>query len=175
MRVAQKIVMRNVPGIGAGVGEHQYVVAAHRFDRGIERQHVEWVAVALRIGRAKVMRAAAADGFLNATDLAEYLVTKGVPFREAHETVGRIVRECLESGQRLEVVPLQRLRHFSRAFEADVSKYITLEACIERRRSAGGTKPQGSKASRSRICGSTAGRCLRRKSTNLRKTSALRG
>ena len=89
--------------------------------------------------RPERMRAAAADGFLNATDLAEYLVTKGVPFREAHETVGRIVRECLESGQRLEVVPLQRLRVFSRAFEADVSKYITLEACIERRRSAGGT------------------------------------
>jgi argininosuccinate lyase len=62
-----------------------------------------------------------------------------VPFRDAHETVGRIVRECLESGQRLEDVPLQRLRHFSRAFEADVSKYISLEACIERRRSAGGT------------------------------------
>ena len=89
--------------------------------------------------RPERMRAAAAEGFLNATDLAEYLVTKGVPFREAHETVGRIVRECLESGQRLEDVPLQRLRHFSRAFDADVSKYISLEACIERRRSAGGT------------------------------------
>jgi argininosuccinate lyase len=62
-----------------------------------------------------------------------------VPFREAHETVGRIVRDCLESGQRLEDVPPQRLRHFSRAFEADVSKYIRLEACVERRRSAGGT------------------------------------
>ncbi len=89
--------------------------------------------------RPERMRAAAAEGFLNATDLAEYLVTKGVPFREAHETVGRIVRECLESGQRLEDVPLQRLRHFSRAFDADVPKYISLEACIERRRSAGGT------------------------------------
>ncbi len=89
--------------------------------------------------RPERMRAAAADGFLNATDLAEYLVTKGVPFREAHETVGRIVRECLESGQRLEDVPLARLRHFSRAFEPDVAKYIRLEACVERRRSAGGT------------------------------------
>jgi len=85
------------------------------------------------------MRSAAADGFLNATDLAEYLVTKGVPFREAHETVGRIVRECLESRQRLEDVPLPRLRQFSRAFEADVVKYIRLEVCVERRRSAGGT------------------------------------
>lgn len=89
--------------------------------------------------RPERMRAAAAEGFLNATDLAEYLVTRGVPFREAHETVGRIVRECLESGQRLEDVPLARLRHFSRAFEPDVAKYIRLEACVERRRSAGGT------------------------------------
>jgi argininosuccinate lyase len=85
------------------------------------------------------MRAAAADGFLNATDLADYLVTKGVPFRQAHEIVGRIVQECLESRQRLEDLPLERLRHFSRSFGADVQKYISLEACVERRRSAGGT------------------------------------
>jgi argininosuccinate lyase len=85
------------------------------------------------------MRAAAAEGFLNATDLAEYLVTKGVPFREAHEIVGRIVRECVEEGKRLEDLPLDRLRHFSRAFGTDVVKYIRLETCIERRKSAGGT------------------------------------
>jgi argininosuccinate lyase len=85
------------------------------------------------------MRAAAAEGFLNATDLADYLVMKGVPFREAHETVGRIVRECLSSRQRLEDLPLAQLRRFSPAFEADVFKHISLEACVERRRSAGGT------------------------------------
>jgi argininosuccinate lyase len=89
--------------------------------------------------RPERMRAAAAEGFLNATDLADYLVMKGVPFREAHEMVGRIVRECLDTGQRLEDLPLQRLRHFSRAFEADVAKYISLEGCVERRRSVGGT------------------------------------
>jgi len=89
--------------------------------------------------RPERMRAAAADGFLNATDLAEYLVRKGVPFRDAHEIVGRIVRACLESGQHLEEVPFERLRLFSRAFEADVFKYISLDACVERRRSAGGT------------------------------------
>jgi argininosuccinate lyase len=89
--------------------------------------------------RPERMRAAAADGFLNATDLAEYLVTKGVPFREAHEIVGRLVRECVESGQRLEDVPLSRLRHHCRHFEQDVFKHISLEACVERRRSAGGT------------------------------------
>ena len=89
--------------------------------------------------RPERMRAAAADGFLNATDVADYLVTKGVPFREAHEIVGRIVRECLENRQRLEDLPLERLRTYSRAFGADVHKYISLEACVERRRSAGGT------------------------------------
>ena len=89
--------------------------------------------------RPERMRAAAADGFLNATDVADYLVTKGVPFREAHEIVGRIVRECLENRQRLENLPLERLRTYSRAFGADVHKYISLEACVERRRSAGGT------------------------------------
>jgi argininosuccinate lyase len=89
--------------------------------------------------RPERMRTAAAEGYLNATDLAEYLVTKGVPFREAHEIVGRIVRECVEEGKRLEDLPLDRLRHFSRAFGTDVVKYIRLEACIERRKSAGGT------------------------------------
>jgi argininosuccinate lyase len=89
--------------------------------------------------RSERMRAAAADGFLNATDLADYLVTKGVPFRQAHAIVGEIVRACLETRQRLEELPLERLRGFSRAFEADVYKFISLEACVGRRRSAGGT------------------------------------
>ena len=89
--------------------------------------------------RADRMRAATAEGFLNATDLADYLVIKGVPFREAHEIVGRVVRHCVESGERLEALPLTRLRQFSQAFGPDVGKYITLEACVERRQSAGGT------------------------------------
>ncbi len=89
--------------------------------------------------RPERMRAAAADGFLNATDLAEYLVTKGVPFRQAHDIVGRIVRSCLEAGQRLEDVPLEALRRVAPAIEADVFRFISLDACVQRRRSAGGT------------------------------------
>ena len=89
--------------------------------------------------RTERMRAATAEGFLNATDLADYLAAKGVPFREAHEMVGRIVRECVESGQHLEDLPMSRLRHYSRSFDEDVAKYIRLESCVERRRSAGGT------------------------------------
>jgi argininosuccinate lyase len=85
------------------------------------------------------MQAAVAEGFLNATDLADYLVTKGIPFREAHEIVGRIVRHCLDSGERLEALSLTRLREFCPAFKPDVSKYISVEACVERRLSPGGT------------------------------------
>ena len=105
------------------------------------RQTLEILAPMLRAikFRPERMRAAANDGFLNATDLAEYLVTKKVPFRDAHEIVGRIIKECLEEGKRLEEMPIERLRIYSRAFEADVSKYISLEACVERRRSLGGT------------------------------------
>jgi argininosuccinate lyase len=93
-------------------------------------------AITVRVDR---MREAAGDGFLNATDLADYLVRKDIPFRKAHEIVGRIVRACLESGDRLEGVPLSRLRQFSPAFGPDVHRFISLEACVERRRSAGGT------------------------------------
>ncbi|HEX7513955.1 MAG TPA: argininosuccinate lyase, partial [Candidatus Methylomirabilis sp.] len=89
--------------------------------------------------RADRMRAAASEGFLNATDMADYLVTKGIPFREAHEIVGRIVRHCIETGERLEALSSGKLRQFSPAFGPDVAKHISLEACVERRRSAGGT------------------------------------
>ncbi len=85
------------------------------------------------------MQAAASEGFMNATDVADYLVTKGIPFREAHEIVGRIVRYCLESGERLEALSLARLREFCPVFKPDVSKYITVEAGVERRLSPGGT------------------------------------
>lgn len=93
-------------------------------------------AINFRVDR---MRAAAAEGFLNATDVADYLVTKGIPFREAHEIVGRIVRHCIEAGERMETLSLSRLREFSPAFKPDVTKYISIEACVERRLSAGGT------------------------------------
>jgi argininosuccinate lyase len=105
------------------------------------RQTLDVVCLMLRAVkfRPERMRAAAAEGFLNATDLAEYLVTKGVPFRQAHEVVGRIVRACLEAGQRLEDLSLDALRRFSLAIEADVFRFISLDACVQRRRSAGGT------------------------------------
>jgi len=85
------------------------------------------------------MREAASSGFLNATDLADYLVVRGVPFRGAHAIVGRIVRDCVETGERLEDLSLARLRRHSPLFGPDVAKFISLEACVERRQSLGGT------------------------------------
>ncbi len=82
---------------------------------------------------------AARDGFLNATDLADYLVRKGMPFRQAHEVVGRVVRRCLARRCRLEELPLRELQSASPLFDRDVFAYIALEACIERRRAVGGT------------------------------------
>jgi len=85
------------------------------------------------------MRQAAEDGFLNATDLADYLVRKGMPFRQAHEVVGLLVRRALARRCRIEELSLKELQVASPLFEKDVFTYIALEACIERRTATGGT------------------------------------
>jgi argininosuccinate lyase len=85
------------------------------------------------------MRQASREGFLNATDMADYLVQKGMPFREAHGVVGRIVRRCLTKRCRIEELSLKELRGVSPLFEQDLFDYIALEACVERRRAVGGT------------------------------------
>lgn len=87
------------------------------------------------------MAAAAADGFMNATDLADYLVARGVPFRSAHEVVGRIVRSCIDRGFKIEELPLGELKRFSPKIEKDVYAYLSAEAGVGRRRSEGGTAP----------------------------------
>jgi argininosuccinate lyase len=91
--------------------------------------------------RADRMAAAARDGFMNATDLAEYLVGRGVPFRAAHRLVGRIVRRCLERGCRIEELPLRELRRFSPRIGPDVYGFLSVEAMLRRRRAPGGTAP----------------------------------
>ena len=95
---------------------------------------------ALRI-RSDRMASSATAGFTLATELADYLSSKSVPFREAHGIVGRIVRACVERGIGLEDLELAELRTFSTTFEADVSGWLTAEAAVRRRRSAGGTAP----------------------------------
>ena len=88
------------------------------------------------------MRAAASKGMLNATELADYLVRKGVPFREAHETVGRIVVRAMESEKELGELPLDELRSFSNEIERDVFESLTLEQTLGSKSLAGGTAPE---------------------------------
>ena len=91
--------------------------------------------------RTDRMRAAAGEHFATATDLADYLVRKGLPFRRAHEVVGRAVRQALESGQTLEALPLEDLRRLSPLLDADVREALTVEASLRARAVPGGTAP----------------------------------
>ncbi|MBF8257647.1 MAG: argininosuccinate lyase [Actinobacteria bacterium] len=87
------------------------------------------------------MRAACDDGFLTATDLADYLARKGVPFRKAHEITGRIVRFCEEGGKRLKDLGLKELRSFHPAIGEDVRDAISLSHSVRLRNTRGGTGP----------------------------------
>jgi argininosuccinate lyase len=87
------------------------------------------------------MEEAAAADFSTATDLADYLVGKGVPFRQAHEDVGRIVRRCLEEGWELKDIPLDVMKTFSDVVEDDVFDFISLKASVSGRDVPGGTAP----------------------------------
>jgi len=91
--------------------------------------------------RADKMREAAEGGYILATDLADYLVRKGVPFREAHSIVGRLVKYAMEKGKALEELGIKEYKSFSPHFEEDVYS-ITVEASVEARNVRGGTAPQ---------------------------------
>ena len=85
------------------------------------------------------MLKAAQGGFINATDLADYMVKKGLPFRSAYKVVGQIVAHCIESKTVLEELPLDVYKGFSDIFDADLYEEISLKTCVEKRISAGGT------------------------------------
>ena len=87
------------------------------------------------------MRKAAGKGFINATDLADYLVKKGMPFRTAYKKVGEIVAYCIDSGLILETVPMEKYKEFDPTFDDDLFGEISLDTCVEKRISAGGTGP----------------------------------
>ena len=85
------------------------------------------------------MKKAAQGGFINATDLADYLVKKGLPFRSAYKISGQIVAKCIADGQVLETLPLEVYQTFSPLFEEDLYQDIDLTTCVEKRVSQGGT------------------------------------
>ncbi len=91
--------------------------------------------------RRERMREAARLGYMTATDLADYLVRKAVPFRDAHEAVGRAVRSAMETGRDLSEMTLDELRAFSPAIESDVFGVLTLEGSVAARNHPGGTAP----------------------------------
>ena len=89
--------------------------------------------------RTDNMKKAAQEGFINATDLADYMVTKGLPFRSAYKISGQLVALCIREHQVLETLPLETYKQFSDIFEEDLYEAIDLDVCVKRRISAGGT------------------------------------
>jgi argininosuccinate lyase len=89
--------------------------------------------------KAEAMRASAEGGFTNATDAADYLAKKGLPFREAHEVVGKLVRFCIERRKSLLELTLDEFRSFSPLFDQDIVQALSLEEVVNRRNSRGET------------------------------------
>ena len=92
------------------------------------------------------MMHAAQKGFINATDLADYLTKKGMPFREAYKITGTIVSDCVKSGMVLENLPLEEYQKYSDMFEQDLYDAIDLINCVKRRNSEGGTSVESVEA-----------------------------
>jgi len=86
-----------------------------------------------------MMYRAASSGFLNATDMADYLVTKGMPFREAHSCAGKAVAYALRHKKELHELSLEELQTFSSLISEDIFSFLTIEQMISRRKSFGGT------------------------------------
>ena len=88
--------------------------------------------------RPKNMARAASGGFINATDCADYLVKKGMPFREAYMIVGRLVNMCIKSGESLDTLPLKDFRSICGLFDEDVYEALQLKTCVNGRKVHGG-------------------------------------
>jgi argininosuccinate lyase len=89
--------------------------------------------------RSENMYRAAGEGFINATDLADYLTKKGMPFRSAYKIVGQLVAECIEKKCVLDELSLDEYKLHTELFEDDLYEEISLKTCVEKRISEGGT------------------------------------
>lgn len=97
------------------------------------------------------MRAAAAKGFINATDCADYLVKKGLPFRDAYKATGTLVAKCIAMGETLETLPLAEYQAICDTFDEGVYEAINLDVCVSQRKSAGGPARENTLANVRRI------------------------
>lgn len=101
--------------------------------------------------KADNMRIAAARGFSTATDVADYCVRKGLPFRQAHEVVGKTVRYCVETGKDIPELSLTEFLQFSDLIESDIYDFVTLEASVNARKATGGTAKEAVKRELGRL------------------------
>ncbi len=92
--------------------------------------------------RKERMAESAMNGFTNATDAADYLVGKGVPFRDAHGIIGRLVLYCVDKGSSIDRLSLEELQRISDKFEADIYDAVSLKTCVEKRLTIGGPGPE---------------------------------
>ncbi len=97
------------------------------------------------------MRKAAAGGFINATDCADYLVSKGLPFRDAYKITGAIVARCIEKSSTLELLPLDEYKSFSELFDDGIYEAVNLDRCTKMRTSLGGPAFENVKAQAKRV------------------------
>ena len=88
------------------------------------------------------MAKSALGGFTNATDAADYLVNKGVPFRDAHGIIGQLVLYCIEKDKAIDELSLDELKAISPVFEADIYEEISLETCVNKRLTFGAPSPE---------------------------------
>lgn len=101
--------------------------------------------------RTDNLRKAAAGGFINATDCADYLVSKGLPFRDAYKITGSLVALCIEKNTTLEDLPLDEYKQFSPAFDEGVYEAVNLDRCVKGRTSQGGPAPENVRAEVKRV------------------------
>ena len=99
------------------------------------------IVAGMKVGRERMQRAVE-DGFMNATDVADYLAERGVPFRDAHEITGRIVQFCLANNKRIDDLTVDEFKRFSAKFDKSIYDYLKVEAVVARRSALGGTARQ---------------------------------
>jgi len=93
----------------------------------------------------QAMELSAKNGFTNATDAADYLVNHGVPFRDAHGIIGRLVLSCIEKKKSIDEMSVEELKEISPVFESDIYDAINLETCVEKRLTLGAPSQQAMK------------------------------
>jgi argininosuccinate lyase len=81
------------------------------------------------------------NGFTNATDAADYLVGRGVPFRDAHSIIGKLVLTCIDKGKSIDEMSMDELKEISEVFEPDIYDAVSLKTCVEKRLTIGAPGP----------------------------------